>query len=498
MDDNRPAKSIPAPAIQEALRRVLDSPEFRASKRLRRFLSYVVGKTLEGRADEIKEYSIGLEVFDREEPFDPRTDTIVRVEARRLRQQLAVYYQGSGRSDPVAIEVPRGGYIPAFCGRDGGHVQPALPAEAPFTGRPARRRRPAALIGGALVVLVAAAGLVLWWAAGRFSSRTPHHWRLQDSTLTVLDAQGRICWEKDLSPDDPRAVDDKGIRDKVLIADIDDDRKTEVLVNTVPRDVAAAGGSLLCFEQSGRLRWTHHYGSRKTFGDRTFQASYTGRFLRHLRVGGRPRLLTVAKHFMWYPSQAALLDPKSGAVMEEYWHPGVISEYAVCDIDGDGNDEVLFGGLNNPGQGLGHAGLALLKLPFSRSSARPALPGPEGFPPITGGGEIAYVLFPLPDVSKVMGQLPAIAHLSVDSNRHILVETPLPEAGGIVYTLDAGLNVKECRFSDNFASLHDRYRRQGLLDHVLTNKEMDSLAKVVRFSAAPDGNDPRLERFWRF
>jgi hypothetical protein len=121
----------------------------------------------------------------------------------------------------------------------------------------------------------------------------------------------------------------------------------------------------------------------------------------------------------------------------------------------------------------------------------------DPFPPLTGGGELAYALLPLPDVDKAMGLLPMPANFKIDGG-HITVETPTPELGGIVYVLDFDLNTVEYRFSDNFAAFHRRLAVQHLLDHVLTAEESRPLGKVVRFPAAPDGNSPELKRVWKF
>lgn len=100
--------------IQLQLERVLASPGFAQSDRLKRFLRLAVERTLDGRAEELKEYMVGVEVFDRGDSFDPRADTIVRSEANRLRSRLAQYYQRDGRDDPLVVELPKGRYIPTF------------------------------------------------------------------------------------------------------------------------------------------------------------------------------------------------------------------------------------------------------------------------------------------------------------------------------------------------------------------------------------------------
>ncbi|HSP70589.1 MAG TPA: tetratricopeptide repeat protein [Bryobacteraceae bacterium] len=79
-----------------------------------RFLRFAVEHALAGSTTAIKEYLVGVEVFDRAEDFDPRVDPIVRVEARRLRTKLKAYYGSDGASDQVLIEFPKGAYAPVF------------------------------------------------------------------------------------------------------------------------------------------------------------------------------------------------------------------------------------------------------------------------------------------------------------------------------------------------------------------------------------------------
>lgn len=88
--------SISAEAATAHLVHVIASPQFRNAPRLSRFLSYVVKESLAGRVDRLKGYTIGLEVFDKPEDFDPQTDTIVRMQARVLRQKLDQYYAQDG------------------------------------------------------------------------------------------------------------------------------------------------------------------------------------------------------------------------------------------------------------------------------------------------------------------------------------------------------------------------------------------------------------------
>src|SRR5262245_49469931 len=100
--------------IRRQLARILESSGFAGSARLRRFLTYVVEQQLAGEGARLKEYAIGVEVFDRKEPYDPRLDSIVRVEAGRLRSKLNEYYATQGTADEIRISLPRGSYVPVF------------------------------------------------------------------------------------------------------------------------------------------------------------------------------------------------------------------------------------------------------------------------------------------------------------------------------------------------------------------------------------------------
>src|SRR5438067_10806896 len=112
-----PARSIPARSIEEQLLRILASRPFAQSARMTRFLRFTVERALSGQSDQLKEYVIGVEVFDRKGSYDPRVDPIVRVEARRLRAKLKSYYEAEGASDEVIIEFPKGTYAPLFRSR---------------------------------------------------------------------------------------------------------------------------------------------------------------------------------------------------------------------------------------------------------------------------------------------------------------------------------------------------------------------------------------------
>src|SRR5579872_2591771 len=101
-------------AERAELQAVLQSPLFVRSPTLTHLLSYLCEKTFAGETDQIKEYSVAVDVFDRQDSFDQDTDSIVRVQANRLRKRLSEYYAGEGAGHEIQISIPVGQYVPSF------------------------------------------------------------------------------------------------------------------------------------------------------------------------------------------------------------------------------------------------------------------------------------------------------------------------------------------------------------------------------------------------
>lgn len=137
------------------MEKILASKEFIHSDSLRRFLTYSVGKAIEGEPGCLKESLLGTTLFGRGEAFDPRIDPIVRVQAGKLRTRLQRYYEGEGRSDTLVIEFPKGGYVPTFHTRQNGTAAPAVELSS-------SRPRTVGWVAAGLTGLVALSALVIW------------------------------------------------------------------------------------------------------------------------------------------------------------------------------------------------------------------------------------------------------------------------------------------------------------------------------------------------
>jgi Malectin domain len=168
-------QSVDVDEQRAELKSVLESAQFTRAPKLAQLLSYLCEKLFAGESYHIKEYSIGLEVFQRGESFDQNSDSIVRVEANRLRKRLADYYAGEGALHRLRITIPVGQYVPEFepasRARQEADQQergPLPPGKINFSsnGSEVVRSRASRLMGvfGASLVAISALALIVTYA----------------------------------------------------------------------------------------------------------------------------------------------------------------------------------------------------------------------------------------------------------------------------------------------------------------------------------------------
>jgi tetratricopeptide (TPR) repeat protein len=155
-------------AMRAELNRILSSEEFRTAQRRARLLTYLVEKAI--AVEQIKEYTIGVDVFDKPEDYDPRLDPSVRVEMGRMRAKLADYYSGEGKANSVRLQFPKRSYAPELVSVEEFQQEPAaLTANEPEGAAEksgAKTSRVSRLVPViSMVALVCAAGFVAWRVA---------------------------------------------------------------------------------------------------------------------------------------------------------------------------------------------------------------------------------------------------------------------------------------------------------------------------------------------
>lgn len=168
-------------AIQEQLERLLANPHFSNSRRFPSFMRYVVGLTLNGHEDALKERTLGVEVFGRKADYDTASDPIVRVTAAEIRKRIAQYYQEPGHESELRISLPAGSYVPQFQGPanevaaateplSAPILQPAVDVDTAFVKQtPAHHHFWRGFVVSFLVLIVVAGGGAWLWQTQRRS-----------------------------------------------------------------------------------------------------------------------------------------------------------------------------------------------------------------------------------------------------------------------------------------------------------------------------------------
>jgi len=152
-------RAVSSDEIAVQLDRILQSPVFAKSERMSTLLGYLAEQTLNGAPEKLKEYAIGVDVFQKDDSFDPRLDTTVRTEARRLRTKLEEYYRTAGRNDAIEIALPKGSYRLTFQPRG---VPPAADTQVVPAPERAGLRRYAATVTIAALAVVALCAAAYW------------------------------------------------------------------------------------------------------------------------------------------------------------------------------------------------------------------------------------------------------------------------------------------------------------------------------------------------
>ena len=220
-------------------------------------------------------------------------------------------------------------------------------------------------------------------------------------------------------------------------------------------------GKLHAYDHTGTLRWHHHLGKHLTVRDRPFEPFFFPSHLRYLTTPADTYILTTARHRLWYPTQVHLLQPDTGSIISEYWHPGHIETITTHDLNQDGTPELILGGMNNPDHGPGHPTISILPIPFTTSTNHPNLFGPNN------SKEHTYLLFPRPDLTDIHTALVGVHHIT-SHNNHLTITIGDSTSLLFIYTLNANLDITDLRAHDDFVRRHDELATQGFLDHTYT------------------------------
>lgn len=348
----------------------------------------------------------------------------------------------------------------------------------------ASRRPPAWLLLVAGPILAAAAFFV--FRSGLVSKGQPADFAIRGSSLVVLDERGRELWSHDFKVEGLEVeafyrmlfqVADTArtpvCLPSLVIRDINNDGRNEVLFALHRRGDNFGEGVLYCFDSRGGVLWKRPTGREMSFGGRTFPADYRirGFQVHDINGDGRLEIAVISFNYPQWPCQLALLDA-DGRPLGEYWNSGYLTDIGYADLDGDGREEMLVGGVNNQ-----YGGCLIVFDPARVSGSSPQT-GEFKSDTLPPGSEKFYILSPRSDVSLALGEMvEGVWKIGLTSNKRIAAYTD----SVLEYDFDFGLRCLTVDWGHAYMVKHNELRAAGKVNTDFGEAYRQMLARGVRY-----------------
>lgn len=367
---------------------------------------------------------------------------------------------------------------------DAGSEPTNLPNRAPLEAPPAQIRPKQRWRQWVILFATGAALLALAISAIARRPAEMADIRVHRDELLALNSAGQIVWRHRFPwPLEADLYKDANRYEHSWIGTLPGEREQVLLFSAHSNN--AIGDTLTCFDRKGNSRWSFRPGRRVY--DRAGTAMAPPFFVAAFGIArsSRPsavRIVVSSVHYTDQPGQIALLDTM-GRVIAEYWHPGHLNYMAIADLDGDGNPEVLLGGVNN---GYHQATLVVLD-PLRLRGVSTTEPSPDWRFDLTGmpaTREKTAIFFPRSCVSR--GQpYTRVAALRITPERiivNIAEGSDLTSSPQLIYDFDHHFHIEEVQGNDDYREKHAAMNRAGELAHMLTAQEFQDLGNklVVR------------------
>ncbi len=339
------------------------------------------------------------------------------------------------------------------------------------------------------VLVLIGVGIVMrsFFAANKPGPPASYH--INFKTFVVTDAAGAVVWKASLPEPfyQPRYAGDPTNQTPVCFEDIDGDSRIETLFLYDPANRDNVGCTLICYSNEGVEKWRFVPGGTVADVHRTYSPPFIiANFLvADPNRDGAKEILVTSHHLSDHPNQFVILDG-TGKKISEYWHSGFLESMDICDLDGDGVDEILLADVNN---GYWKPTLVVLD-PRHVAGASTQPEGDEHqLQKFELGKEKAVVLFPRSCINLLSGDRNVARLLTVGGGqiRIEVIENRYDRACSIIYTLNRNLTPTDIAVSDRFKSFHHELQMAGKLNHAFSDQEAEQLKKqirVIRYPAA--------------
>ena len=475
------AESMDPTAISEQIDRILRSQSFATKSQLRKLL-VILSKNMDSQIT-LKPDQVIKELWPEETRTKRSAD--VATEINRLRHALESYYSGEGKTDSIAIVLPNR----SVTAGDGRHERRWIVAKPrggveDDSSVPEENPRGGLKIIGAIAALCAALGIVAYVSFRVLvAHEQPKSGRLEGSTLTIMNAEGKELWRKvfpeELGPDWYYA---RGLATRLWFGDLEGKGRTSVLFLYSPAVPQSHSSTLICYSDRGKekWRWTPGRDLPELEGS---PATYKTFALGVLEATNKrpPRIVVSSAHDIWWPNQIAILD-SNGKIISEYWHSGRLDYMTLADLDGDGKEEIVAAGINNDYRQATLVALDPDRVFGASTEVRPAFQ-------IHGMGvaqEKLRLLFPRSDLNEALFTYNQATEPTVEDGRIRLTVREcivLPSATGSVgcpvwYEFDKSLLLISAYPGEEFRSAHAQLYRNGKDAHPFSAEEQAAFEKV--------------------
>jgi hypothetical protein len=476
-------------AISDQIDRILRSQSFASKSQLRKLLE-VLFRNMDSQTT-LKPDRVIKELWPQETRTKGSAD--VATEMNRLRHALESYYNGEGKTDPITIILPNR-TVPGPDGMPEKRWIVAKPREEETAGSrlASEDQRPvpqtSARRGVKLAAAIAAIGIVGYVSIRMLTADDrPQSGRLDASTLTIMNAEGKELWRKAF----PEGFTTdwyfaKGLGSRLWFGDLEGKGHTSVLFLYAPADQQSHSSTadqqshpsvLICYSDRGKEKWRWTPG-RELPELNGSPATFRTAALLVLKATDKrpPRIVVASIHNIWWPSQIAVLDA-NGKTVSEYWHSGALTYMISADLDGDGREEIIATGVSE----YDHQAELLVLDPdrvFGASTeVRPEVQ-------IHGMGvaqERLRLFFPRSDLNRALFQFNWATEPTVErgSVRLTVTECITPPGCRIYYEFDRDFRlIAAYAGSDEFRSAHARFYQSGKSAHPLSEEEQAAFQKV--------------------
>jgi hypothetical protein len=466
--------------ISDQIDRILHSRSFASKSQLRKLLE-VLFQNMESQST-LKPDRVIRELWPNEIKTKGSAD--VATEMNRLRHALDSYYHTEGNIDPITICLPNRA-APAADGTQEKRWIVAKPREAETaeSRRANGDQRPQSRLSASWTLKLAAAIAAICIVCFVFirtltADDRPQLGRLDASTLTIMNAEGKELWRKTFA--EGFTADwyfAKGLGSRLWFGDLEGKGQTSVLFLYGPADQASHSSTVICYSDRGKEKWRWTPG-RELPELNGSPATFRTAALVVLKATDKrpPRIVVASMHSIWWPSQIAVLDA-NGKTVSEYWHSGALTYLISADLDGDGREEIIATGVSE----YDHQA-ELLVLDPDRVFGASTEERPEF--QIHGMGvaqERLRLLFPRSDLNRALFQYNWATEPTVErsSVRLSVTECITPPGCHIYYEFDKNFRlIAAYAGGDEFRSAHARFYQSGKDAHPLSEEEQAAFQKV--------------------